>query len=146
MSETGPIPPTGSTPPTPSTPPGSTLNYGTAANAPVYGGPEPDKDAKTMGMLAHLLGIIGFIGPLIIWLIKKDSSPFVDDQGKEALNFQLTLLIGWLVAFALSFVMCIGVFLYPVLWILGLVFSIMGAMKANTGVAYRYPFNIRFIK
>jgi uncharacterized Tic20 family protein len=111
-----------------------------------YVGPEPDKDAKTMGMLAHLLSILtGFIGPLIIWLVKKDTSPFVDDQGKESLNFQLTLLIGYVIAAATS-CLFIGLILFPVLWVVGLVFEIMGTMKANQGIAYRYPFNIRFIK
>jgi uncharacterized Tic20 family protein len=111
-----------------------------------YVGPAPDKDAKTMAMLSHLLGIlIGFLGPLIIWLLKKDASPFVDDQGKESLNFQLTLLIGYIIAGATS-CLFIGMLIFPVVWIVGLIFGIMGAMKANEGVAYRYPINIRFIK
>src|SRR5689334_1430002 len=61
-----------------------------------YVGPTPTQDDKTMAMLSHLLGIVlGFVGPLIIWLIKKDQSPFVDDQGKESLNFQIMLVIGY---------------------------------------------------
>ena len=73
------------------------------APAPAGGAPTglvsaESPDAKTMGMLAHLLVIFtGFIGPLIIWLIKKDQSPFVNQQGKEALNWGLTLMIGWVV-------------------------------------------------
>src|SRR5438128_1055915 len=67
--------------------------------------PSPDEltaDDKQMGMLCHLLGIVaGFIGPLIIWLMKKDQSRFVDSQGKEALNFHLTLLIGHFIGGAL---------------------------------------------
>jgi uncharacterized protein len=55
------------------------------------------QDDKTMGMLAHVLGIISFIGPLVIWLVKKDQSQFVDENGKVALNFQLTMLIGFLI-------------------------------------------------
>src|SRR4051794_33293223 len=59
-----------------------------------YNGPPPDKDSITMGMLCHLLGIFtSFLGPLIIWLMKKDQSPWVDDQGKESLNFQIVALI-----------------------------------------------------
>lgn len=113
-----------------------------------YTGPEPDKDSKTMAMLCHLLAIFtGFLGPLIIWLIKKDTSPFVNDQGKEALNFQLTLLIGWLVAFALACITFgIGALIFPVIFIVSIVFSIMGTMAANRGEAYRYPFAIRLIK
>ncbi len=109
-------------------------------------GEAPSKDACTMAMLAHLLGIVlGFIGPLIIWLIKKDEHAFVDDQGKEALNFQLTLLIGWIVAFVLSF-FCIGFLLYPLLLLAAVIFSILGGVKANGGEAYRYPWSIKFIK
>ncbi|MFW6456742.1 MAG: DUF4870 domain-containing protein [Planctomycetota bacterium] len=111
------------------------------------GAPETStKDERTMAMLAHLLGIVaGFLGPLIIWMIKKDESEFVDDQGKEALNFQLTLLIGYAASVVLSF-LCIGVLVGPAVWIVGLIFSIMGATTANKGESYRYPFNIRMIK
>ena len=98
-----------------------------------------------MGMLAHLLGIVGFVGPLIIWLIKKDKSPFVDDQGKEALNFHLMLLIGYIICAATTMI-CIGVFILPAVSILGTIFSILGALKGKEGLAYRYPFTIRFIK
>jgi hypothetical protein len=141
------VPPPGSMPPPPQQPMpgGAPMNYASPSGAPTYTGPEPDKDAKTFAMLAHLLGIIGFLGPLIIWLVKKDQSPFVDDQGKEALNFHLTMLIGYIIGFALS-AFCIGFLVLPVVWIVSLIFSIMGAMKANTGVPYRYPFAIRMIK
>lgn len=109
---------------------------------------ELTKDACTFAMLAHLLGaIIGFIGPLIIWLVKKDEHPFVDDQGKEALNFQLTLLIAYVAVSVLSVVTCgIGALLYPVVILLQLIFGIMGAVKANNGEAYRYPMSIRMVK
>ena len=144
MSETGPIPPTGSTPPsTPgSTPPGDAPATGAGA----YVGPPPTQDEKTMGMLAHLLGIpLGPLGPLIIWLIKKDQSPFVNDQGKEALNFQLMLLIGYIIGSA-TLAICVGLLILPAVGIISIVFSIMGAIKANQGIAYRYPFNLRLIK
>jgi uncharacterized protein len=103
------------------------------------------QDDRTMGLLAHLLGIFaGFVGPLIIWLIKKDQSRFVDDQGKEALNFQLTLMIGHvigLVTICFTFAL-----INAVLGIVGLVFCIIAAVEANKGTAYRYPLNIRFIQ
>ena len=142
-----PPPPPDPTTPAPAT--AGTVPYatpgGTGYPGP-YVGPAPDKDSKTMAMLSHLLGIlIGFLGPLIIWLMKKDASPFVDDQGKEALNFQLTLLIGYIIAGATSCIF-IGMLIFPVVWIVGLILGIMGAMKANEGTAYRYPVNIRFIK
>jgi uncharacterized Tic20 family protein len=99
-----------------------------------------------MAMLAHLLGIlIGFLGPLIIWLIKKDQSPFVDDQGKEALNFQITLIIGYVIGGATS-VICIGFVILPAVWIAGLILAIMGAMAASKGEAYRYPLTLRLVK
>jgi uncharacterized Tic20 family protein len=111
-----------------------------------YTGPAPDQDAKTMAMLCHLLGIFtGFIGPLVIWLMKKDQSPFVNDQGAQALNFHITLVIAYVVAFLLCFV-CIGYILLPALFVVQLIFGILGAMKANNGEAYRYPLAIPFIK
>jgi uncharacterized protein len=104
------------------------------------------QDDRTMALLAHLLGIVlGVIGPLIIWLIKKDQSEFVNDQGKEALNFQITVLICAIAASILSFVI-IGFLLYPIIVVGEIVLAIMGGIKANEGVRYRYPINIRFIK
>ncbi len=106
---------------------------------------EPNSDDRTWGMLAHLssfvasaLGGLSFLGPLIIWLIKKDQSPFVADQAKEALNFQLA---GLLVAILLSWT-CI----VPIVVIIGMIiYSIIGALEANKGITYRYPYTIRFI-
>jgi uncharacterized protein len=103
-------------------------------------------DSNNMAMLCHLLGIFtSFIGPLIIWLMKKDTDSFVDDQGKEALNWQITFLIGWFVG-ALSIMCFIGVILLPALGICDLIFCIMGAVAASKGTKYRYPFAIRLIK
>ena len=123
------------------------LEYGTpGSDKPQYSGPAPTTDDKNMATIAHVLGIFtSFLGPLIIWLVKKDQSPFVDDQGKEALNFQLTLLIGYLVA-AITTVICIGPFIAMGLSIVAIIFGIMGAVASNKGEAYRYPVNIRFIK
>lgn len=106
---------------------------------------ELSKDAKTMGMLCHLLGLIGFIGPLIIWLIKKDENEFIDDQGKEALNWQISVIIYIIAAWLLCFVL-IGFVLLPAVGVLNIVLLIVGAVKANDGVKYRYPICIRFIK
>jgi hypothetical protein len=104
-------------------------------------------DANQMAMLAHLLGIFTwFIGALIIWLVKKDVK-FVEEEAKEALNFQITVGIGWVAVSILAAVTCgVGAFLYPILWVVNLIFCIMGAMKAKDGIAYRYPFAIRLIK
>ena len=118
-----------------------------ATNAPeVYTGPGPTQDERNMAVLCHLLGIFSsFLGPLVIWLLKKDSSKFVDDQGKEALNFQITLLIGYAASFVLAF-MVIGFLIGPAVWIAGLLLSIVATTKASRGVAYRYPINVRLIQ
>lgn len=117
---------------------------------PSFGDIPPD--ARQMAMLAHLLGaLLGFLGPLIIWLTQKDKHPFVDDQAKEALNFHLTLLIAYVVSSVVGMVLSCVTFgisgLLPVaVWIVQLIFGIIGTTKANNGEVYRYPFNIRFIK
>jgi uncharacterized Tic20 family protein len=114
---------------------------------PVSAAPaEVSKDEKNMAMLCHLLAIFtGFLGPLIIWLIKKEDSKFVDDQGKEALNFQLSVLIAIIISSVLT-VICIGAIMLMAVWIVDIVFCIMAAVKTSKGEAYRYPVNIRFIK
>ena len=107
-----------------------------------------ETDEKTMSMLAHILGgVTNIVGPLIIWLVKKDDSPFVDDQGKEATNFQITVLIGYVVATILGVVTggCASLILYPALGIASLIFAILGGVEANKGVVYRYPFALRLI-
>lgn len=106
-----------------------------------------DKDSSNMAMLAHLLGIfLGFIGPLIIWLMKKDESPFVNDQGKEALNFHITLIIMYVVISPITVITCgFGGVLYAVPAILQLVCGIMGSIEASKGNYYRYPLTIRMI-
>ncbi len=106
----------------------------------------PTKDDCTMAMFAHLGGIItGFIIPLIIWLIKKDQSKFVDDQGKEALNFQLTLLIGDVIGWA-TLMFCVGLIVLLAVYVVRIIFGIMAGIAANKGQTYRYPFAIRMIK
>ncbi len=103
-------------------------------------------DERTMALLAHLLGIFfSFVGPLVIWLIKKDESKFVDHHGKEALNFQLTMLIAYVVGVILSTII-IGLCVILAVWVIIIIFSIMAAVAANKGEYYRYPLTIRFIK
>lgn len=106
----------------------------------------PSNDDRNMAMLAHLLGIVsGFVGALIIWLIKKEQSPFVDEQGKEALNFQITVMIGFVGSWILMFVL-IGMLLMPLLLIANLVFCILAAVAVSKGEHYKYPFAIRLLK
>jgi uncharacterized Tic20 family protein len=110
------------------------------------------KDDRTFGMLCHLVALAGcvipfgnIIGPLVIWLIKKDQSAFVNDQGKESLNFQISLTIYGIVSAILIFVL-IGILTSIVLGIFWLIMIIMASVKANEGIAYRYPLTIRFLK
>ena len=99
-----------------------------------------------MALLAHILGIvIGFIGPLIIYLVKKDESDFVRDQAAEAPNFQITILIAMVVSVVLMLVV-IGILLLPVVVVVNIVFCIMATIAASNGQRYRYPVCIRFIK
>lgn len=106
----------------------------------------PGKDDCNLAMLAHLLGIFtGFIGALIIWIVKKDSPGFATSQAKEALNFQITITIGFLIAWVLAFIL-IGFVLVPILYIANLIFCILGAIAASKGQAYRYPFAIRLVQ
>lgn len=109
-------------------------------------------DERTWGTIVHLSVLTGvifpvltIIAPLFIWLIKRKDMPFVDDQGKEAINFQLTILIGFVICIPLAFIF-IGIILAPILAILDLIFVILAGISANKGEHYRYPFNWRIIK
>ena len=109
--------------------------------------------AHTWAMLCHLLGLCAFvgipfgniIGPLVVWLIKGKEYSFVDDQGKEALNFQISMTIYGIIA-GILVVIFIGWFLLLALLIADIVFIIIASIKANDGEAYRYPYIIRLIK
>ncbi|SFJ61307.1 hypothetical protein SAMN05216275_110161 [Streptosporangium canum] len=118
--------------------------YGYPAPPGTYG-PRPGSDDTTMAMLAHLLGLLTwFVGPLVVYLAKKDDSPYVRDQAAEALNFQLTLMIAYFVSWILAFVL-IGFILMFVVWIGSIILMIVAAVAASRGERYRYPLNIRFI-
>jgi uncharacterized Tic20 family protein len=109
------------------------------------------KDARMWGMLCHLLGLFtSFVGPLIIWLLKKEEDPFIDDQGKEALNFQITVGIAFIavgiVPVLLRFLACVTPLLGLAVSVADIVFCIIACIKANGGEAYRYPVAIRFVK
>jgi len=118
-------------------------------------------DEKQWAMFAHLsalvaiwLGGMGFLGPLIIWVIQKDKMKFVDDQGKEALNFQLTLLGAGIVLGAVAAPLVLLTFGIGLLLVIplalgllayGVIMPIVAAMRANAGEAYRYPYTIRVV-
>lgn len=136
-------------PPNPNDAPGPSQGWGETR--------EPNKDARLWAMFCHLGGLAAFIpimpafgsiiGPLVLWLIKKDEFPFVNEQGKEALNFQITMLIYGVIA-GLLWVVCIGMLLLPAVVVIDIVFIIVAAIKSNDGYHYRYPpyLIIRFIK
>ena len=108
---------------------------------------------KNWAMFGHLSTFLGWIGiplanllaPLIIWQTKKDTMPFAAEQAKEALNFQITMMILLFISAILTFVFIgfIGLLAIPVI---DVIFTIIAAIKANDGTAYRYPMTIRFIK
>jgi uncharacterized Tic20 family protein len=109
--------------------------------------------AHTWAMLCHLLGLCAFIGipfgniigPLVVWLIKGKEFEFVDEQGKEALNFQIAITIYGFIA-GLLILVFIGWILLFALAIADIVFIIIASMKANDGESYRYPYIFRLIK
>ncbi len=112
----------------------------------------PSAEARQWALFAHLSALAGILipfgnilGPLIIWQIKKAEMPFVDDQGKEALNFQITVAIAMIVSMILM-VILIGVVLMFLVGIAALAFTIIAAIKANEGQYYRYPFTLRLVK
>ena len=121
-------------------------------------------DERQWAMFAHLSALAGgiitagwagsigcFLGPLVIWLMKKETMPFVDDQAKEALNFNITVAIAFFILFVLTLgTLGIGIIITgPLMILIGLawlVFTVIAAIKSNEGVAYRYPFAIRLVK
>ena len=121
-------------------------------------GAEVSKDARTWAMLCHFAGLVGIIvpvignivAPLIVWQIKKEEHPFVDEQGKEAVNFQISMSLYGLVGSIACLITCIGAVLIPfvlgAVGVVDLVFLLIAAVKANNGEHYRYPLTIRFIK
>lgn len=130
-------------------PPASPLDYN---NPMVPRAPEMDLMARQWGMFGHLSALSGFlipfgnfVGPLVVWQMKKDEIPFASDQAKEALNFNITILIMLAVSAALICVV-VGVFLLPLVGIYALVMTILASIAANKGEWYRYPFTLRLVK
>ena len=105
-------------------------------------------DDKTLALIMHLSGIVlGFIVPLIIWLINKDNpvKSYLTDEAKEALNFQITVLIAYVVSWVLMFIV-IGFFLWFLVILFNLVFCILAAISVSNKGTYRYPIALRLIK
>ena len=114
--------------------------------------PTPSREVRQWAMFCHLSALLGIwipfgtlIGPLILWQMKREMDPFIDDQGKEALNFQISVAIASAICLLLM-VVVIGFFLFGLLAIGALVLTIIAGVKANEGQVYRYPFTWRLIK
>jgi len=114
--------------------------------------PTPSSQVRQWAMFCHFAAFLGLIfpfgnllGPLIIWQLKKETDPFIDAQGKEALNFQITVALAMVACFFLM-LLIIGFALIGLVGVGALVLTIIAGIKANDGVAYRYPFTWRLIK
>jgi uncharacterized Tic20 family protein len=131
-----------------SNPYGSTGAADSGAGAPLTA--EQD---RMWASLAHLGGILSFVPALVIWLVFRGRGRFTDEHAKEALNFQITLLIGYVAISVVSTILALLTFgllgalgsLSWVLWLIGCIFSILGYLDARTGKPYRYPFALRLI-
>lgn len=129
--------PVAAQPPTPQGPPAY----------PPYAGPAPvsRSDATTMSLIAHLGGIIvGFIAPLVIYLVYKDRDGFVREHSTEALNFQITLAIAYLVSMV-TMIVGVGFLLFLAAWVCSIVFAVLASIAANAGRPYRYPVSVRLV-
>jgi uncharacterized Tic20 family protein len=119
-----------------------------------------DKDVQTWAMLCHLAGLCGIpfpsfgaiLGPLVVWLIKRNDHPTIDAAGKEALNFHLSILIYSLALAAVGiltlwlFIGFLFLLLAAVVTLAGLVFAVIAAVKTSNGETYRYPLSLRFLR
>lgn len=136
----------------PSYPPGEGQGSGEHASH-IHGDPSlVSTDERNMAALCHLLGLVwtvtligGVVGPLILWILKKDESEFIDFHGKQAINFQIVMLIGYVISVPLVCVW-IGILTFLVFAVVNLVFPIIGAVKASQGERYVYPFTYDFLK
>ena len=110
---------------------------------------EVSSDSRNLAMLAHLsafitfVGIPSLVGPLVVWLLKKDD-PFVEAQAKNALNFNISFLIYGIVA-AISVILLVGFVALPAVLVTWFVLVIVASVKAANGEDYRYPFTIQFV-
>jgi hypothetical protein len=121
---------------------------------------EVDKQERRWAMFCHLSGLAGLspllpvigsvVAPLVVWQLKADEFPFVDEQGRRAVNFQLSMLLYVTIGTIICIASLVGVFLIPVVFIVfalvNVIFVLTAAVKASRGRHYRYPISIRFFK
>jgi uncharacterized Tic20 family protein len=113
-----------------------------------------EKKARNWAVAAHLSALVGFVGvpfghlfgPLAVWLLKRDDHPFVEDQGREALNFQISILLYSLASGLLILCFCLGIPLLLLIQLFNLLSIVVAAVKAGEGRTFRYPLCIRFLK
>lgn len=160
-----PPPTSAATPPPPPPPPGAypppagyyppAPGYSPAAPAGAYGTPTepgqlpmPVNEERMWAMLSHLsFFVLAIIGPLVVMLTLGKRSAYVKDQATEALNFQITFMIAFIVTMVLAFVTLGILFFLPfAVWIVGVIFAILAAVKGYAGEWYRYPMNIRMVR
>ena len=111
------------------------------------------REARNWAMGSHLIALVGLlgnglgflVGPLIVWLVKREDHPFIDEQGKESVNFQITMLGAIILCVPLIFV-AIGIVLMPLIGVFDVVMTIIAGVKAANGEHWRYPLTIRFVK
>lgn len=112
-----------------------------------------EKEERLWAMGCHLAALAGYfipmvgnvLGPLVVWMIAREKSPLINEQGKEAINFQITISIAAFIAFLLIFV-AIGIFLMPIIALIDLIFIVIAAATVYQGKPYRYPFSLRLLK
>ncbi len=111
----------------------------------------PSREERNWAIIAHLsalsaifTGIGMIVGPLVVWLLKRDDGAYIADQAREALNFNITMFIAYIVA-ALLVIVAIGIVLLPLLAIAHLVMIIIAMVQAGEGRDFRYPFALRLI-
>jgi uncharacterized Tic20 family protein len=121
---------------------------------------EIEKEERKWAMFCHLAGLAGLspllpviggvVAPMVIWQLKSDEFPFVAEQGRRAVNFQLSMLIYVTTGIIICFASIIGAFLVPIVFcvyaLIEVIFALIAAVEANRGLHYRYPFSIRFFK
>jgi uncharacterized protein len=113
----------------------------------------PSSDERTWAMIAHLSAFAGMVmpwlgqvgGPLVIWLTRRDQSAFVERQAREALNFNLTVVLASFLC-AAFFLIGIGILLWAALALIWFILTIVAAVRANEGIDYRYPVSLRLLR
>ncbi len=116
-------------------------------------GGAPTENERTWGMLAHLSALVGLVfplvgnilGPLVVWLTKREQSAFIGTHAKEALNFNITVTLAGVVCGFLALIF-IGFLLGTALFIAWLVMTLVAAIRASEGVLYHYPLSLRLVK